>query len=221
MNDRNGSKPTTRARAHALGTVLVEAVIIGIAGAILGFAANSVSPFGLKLRHDYFPGAIRSSALVVMQATNVSGGAHLITNATALVAARLKMKGLKGLTLEQVSQLYYDVRRLNGLIVFVDARDEKQYQAGHIPGAFLFDHYHAEQYLPIVLPVCMGAEQVVLYCYGGECEDSEFAAVILREAGVSNDKLNIYMGGFTEWATNGLPIEHGPQRTNVTKAMVR
>lgn len=52
-----------------------------------------------------------------------------------------------------------------------------------------------------------------MYCDGGDCEDSEFAAVTLREIGVPNAKLSIYTGGFTEWSTNGLPFEVGARKS--------
>ncbi len=216
MNSASGTKPSICRRLHGLRNVLREAVAIVVAGAVLGFVANWLSPRGLKLSRDYFPGAIRPGDLVVAGATNVTGTTNVITDVAELVAARIKLKGLRAIDLEQAKQLFNDVRRLSGLVVFVDARDEKQYQTGHIPGAYHFDHYRAENYLPEVLPVCFGAEQIVLYCQGGECEDSEFAAVILRGAGVPNDRLGIYTGGFAEWSTNGLPVELGQRNSGVT-----
>lgn len=215
MTGANGTRTCGSRRSVGFRIVLIEAVAVGIAGAALSLAANSVSPRGLKLWRDYFPGAIRPGAFAVTGATNAAGTATVTTNVTELVAARLKAKGLIALGLDRVKQLFSEARRMPDLVVFVDARDEKQYMAGHIPGAFLFDHYRAERYLPDVLPVCMNADQIVLYCYGGDCEDSEFAAVILRDAGVPNEKLGIYTGGFAEWSTNGLPVELGQRNSGV------
>jgi len=96
-----------------------------------------------------------------------------------------------------------------GFLVLIDARDESHYQAGHIPGAWQFDHYHAEQYLPTILPVCLNAQKVVVYCNGGACEDSEFAAIMLRDAGVARDSLYVYAGGITEWKAGGRAVETG------------
>ena len=50
-------------------------------------------------------------------------------------------------------------------------------------------------------------------CNGGTCEDSEFAALSLRDAGVPSNKLFVYIGGFAEWVTNGLPVELGPRKS--------
>jgi rhodanese-related sulfurtransferase len=49
----------------------------------------------------------------------------------------------------------------------------------------------------------------VIYCNGGDCDDSESAAITLRDVGIANPKLFIYTGGITEWTTNGLPVEIG------------
>ena len=98
-------------------------------------------------------------------------------------------------------------------MIFIDARDDHHYASGHIPGAWQFHHYRAENYLPAVLPVCLTALQVVVYCTGGDCEDSEFAAIMLREAGVPRDALSVYAGGITEWTANGLPVETGTRRS--------
>jgi len=91
----------------------------------------------------------------------------------------------------------------------INARDEQHYREGHIPGACEFDPYHPEKYFATVLPVCQAAEQIVLYCNGGDCDDSESAAITLRDVGIANQKLFVYTGGITEWTTNGLPVEIG------------
>ena len=91
----------------------------------------------------------------------------------------------------------------------VDARDSAHYEAGHIPGAWQFDHYRPESSLPKVLPPCLSALKIVVYCGGGQCEDSEFAAIMLRDAGVRRESLFVYAGGIAEWMARHLPIETG------------
>jgi rhodanese-related sulfurtransferase len=49
----------------------------------------------------------------------------------------------------------------------------------------------------------------VVYCHGGDCDDSESAAILLRDVGIATRKLFIYTGGIPEWTTNGLPVEIG------------
>jgi rhodanese-related sulfurtransferase len=202
-------------RAQA-GQVLWEGVIVALAGALFAFAANEVSPRGLHLARNYFPGAVRSPRPTANASRLVpgAGGTNAAVPSPAqLLAARLQAKGLQPAESNQVAQLFRDARYAQELIVFVDARDDRHYQEGHIPGAWQFDPYHAEIHLATVLPVCQAAERIVVYCTGGECEDSEFAAILLRDAGLPKEKLFVYGGGMTEWTTSGLPVEIGERKS--------
>ena len=98
-------------------------------------------------------------------------------------------------------------------VIFVDARNDAQYPAGHIPGAFAFDHYRPETAIAVVLPACLSATRVVVYCTGGACEESEFATRALADSGVPRDRLFIYVGGLTDWQAAGQPVEIGARRS--------
>jgi rhodanese-related sulfurtransferase len=197
--------------------VLLEGLLVALAGAAVAFAANALSPQGLRLVNDYFPGAPQAhtspgtgtNPLAAVNGTN----SHALSPEEAL-AARLRQNGLKLIGTDEVLKLFHDPRLEQDLVVFVDARDSNHYEAGHIPGAYQFDHFHPENYLAAILPVCQTAQQIVVYCHGGECEDSEFAAVMLtRDAGIAKEKLFVYGGGITEWTDRGLPIEIGSRKS--------
>ena len=185
-------------------SVLREACLVLAAGGLLALAANFLSPRGLSLTRHYFPEPIRTNAPAAN--TNVRAAAEL-------TAERLKAQGLRVADHEQTARLFRDPRRDQESIVFVDARDEPHYAASHIPGAYLFDHYRPETYLPALLPVCLTAETIVIYCTGGDCEDSGYAALTLRDAGVPNEKLLVYPGGITDWHNHGLPLETGSRNS--------
>ena len=125
----------------------------------------------------------------------------------------MKQKGLQLIDGHRAVQLFHDSHLKPGVIAFIDARDEEHYQAGHIPGAYEFDPYHPEKYFPAVLPVCQAAEQIVVYCNGGDCDDSKTAALLLRDVGIANQKLFIYGGGITEWTNNHQPVETGARNS--------
>jgi rhodanese-related sulfurtransferase len=190
-------------------------LLIAVIGAALAFVANGLSPRGLKLTRNYYPRENTTPS------TNNSAGTNPVriapgTNTPSpleLLAARLREKGLHLADSNQVSQLFRDPRCQQDLVVFVDARNDQEYQAGHVPGAWQFDYYHPDNYLNDVLQICQVAQQVLVYCNGGECEDSELAATFLRDLGVPKEKLFVYGGGFTEWTTNGLPVEIGQRRS--------
>jgi len=197
------SRPDTRARAA--GRVLREALWVAGGALVVAFLANALSPRGLDLGRNYFPAARPDGTPLVAADSSPPGPGGPARDA----AGRLAARGLRAVTLAEAVEWFRDPRHALGQIVFLDARDAAHYQAGHVPGAYLFDHYRAPAYLPTVLPLCLAAERVVVYCSGGECEDSEFAAITLRDAGVPAEKLGVLLGGFQEWQTNRLPVEVG------------
>jgi rhodanese-related sulfurtransferase len=192
--------------------VLLEAALVALVGAALAFAANGLSPQGIKLGRDYFPGASKAGS--VPRPGTAPAEADTNRTPTELLAARLKQNGLQLIGTEEVLKLFHDPRREQDLVVFVDARSDASYQAGHIPGAYQFDHFHYENYLAAVVPVCLAAQQIVVYCHGGDCADSENAALMLsRDAGIPREKLFVYGGGITEWTERGLPVESGARKS--------
>ena len=208
----NPIQPAASDRLAAVKRIFCEALFVAVIGAAFAFGANLVSPRGLALTRNYFPAGVSRP---VPAATGVAlPRAVASTNPPALspaqlLAARLKEQGLQSVDGRQAAQLFHDPRFQRGGIAFIDARDEQHYREGHIPGACEFDPYYPEKYFPTVLPVCPAAEQIVIYCNGGDCDDSESAAITLRDVGIANQKLFIYTGGITEWTTNGLPVEIG------------
>jgi rhodanese-related sulfurtransferase len=182
---------------RAFTAVVLEAIILAIAGLLFALAANGLSPRGLRLERNYFPSA-------PMAPTNTASSAH----APDSLAERLQQWGLRLANSNEVAHLFRDPGYEQGLIVFVDARNDHAYQSGHVPGAWQLDRYRPEGYMPTVLPICLSAQKVVVYCNGGACEDSELAAVMLRDAGIRAASILVYGGGISEW-TNGLPFEIG------------
>jgi len=195
--------------------LLLEAALVSLVGGALALAANGLSPQGLKLDRDYFPGSTKiQPAPGTAPTTGISRTNKPAPTANELLAARLKQNGLQLIETDEVLKLFHDPRREQGLVVFVDARPDANYQAGHIPGAFQFDHFHPENYLAAVLPVCLAAQQIVVYCHGGDCVDSENAALMLsHDAGIAKEKLFVYGGGITEWTDRGLPVESGARKS--------
>jgi rhodanese-related sulfurtransferase len=203
--------------------VLQEGALVAVLGVSLAFAANALSPRGLLLSKNYFPGTRVTLATPAVGVTNATGAAPAKTNSPLeLLSARLQADGLQLANSNLVVQFFHDPRREQDGIIFIDARNDEHYQAGHIPGAYLFDRFHPETYLTNVIQVCLAAQQIIFYCNGGECDDSLQTAVFLRDSIIiPKEKLFVYGGGMIEWATNGLPIELGPrnsgQFTNLVK----
>jgi rhodanese-related sulfurtransferase len=192
------------------GGLWFEAVVVLVVGMLFAFSANLASPRGLVLTRNYFPGGIHRPAPA---ATNVAGTNLPALSPAGLLALRWKEMGLQLLDGQQAVQLFRDPRLPQGTLLFIDARDEQHYREGHVPGAWEFDPYRPEKYFPSVFPLCQAAEQIVIYCNGGDCDDSESAALTLRDVGIATNKLFVYIGGFTEWTNNGLPVEVGERNS--------
>lgn len=216
MNNSEPLNPRSNSRSAAW-RVIQEAVVILVAGGALALVANHLSPRGVVLSRNYFPGAVPGIVSRPVVAAPPAGNSES-TNALAAISEeslkeRFKAQGLQLADSNLVIQLFRDPRYASELVVFLDARDDQHYQEGHVPGAYQFDHYRAEKHLATILPVCQTADQVVIYCNGGLCEDSEFSALMLIEAGVPKERLWVYGGGMTEWKTNNLPVEIGARQS--------
>jgi len=119
--------------------------------------------------------------------------------------------GFRSVTFEQALEIYNDPGYAQGICIFVDARDDEHFREGHIPGAHQLDHYRSEHYLPQLVPIAMGCDRVVVYCNGGECEDSIFACTDLLDAGVPHEQIYLYEGGYNEWKARGGPLKGGSE----------
>ena len=125
------------------------------------------------------------------------------------VADRLAAKGLQPIFFDDVVATFNDPMRGYGLYVFIDARDDAHYREGHIPGALPFDYYHPDATLAEVTAALAAAMKVVIYCNGGDCEDSEFAALFLQGYVADPSSMFVYTGGIAEWREQEMPTERG------------
>jgi rhodanese-related sulfurtransferase len=89
--------------------------------------------------------------------------------------------------------------------LFLDARRTKDFAQGHVAGARSFPVWEAEvlkeRVEALVAEGRDGSLPVVLYCSGGECEDSHMLAQTLFGAGFEN--LLVYRDGFPDWVKRG------------------
>jgi rhodanese-related sulfurtransferase len=199
---------------------LVEALLIGASGFGLGLLGNALSPAGLRIDRDYFPAAANPPAPAppttpapapapTAAAPAAAGAVAPASEIEAKARERLAAHGLTAIGFEEARTLYEDPMYAAGGLLFVDARNDEEYEEGHIPLALQFDHYHAERYLDAVLQAAPGTSRIVVYCNGGNCEDSEFAAATLKDFLAEPERLCVYVGGVEEWRAHGMPIETG------------
>ncbi|MDP6849492.1 MAG: rhodanese-like domain-containing protein [Planctomycetota bacterium] len=96
-----------------------------------------------------------------------------------------------------------------GGIYIVDARRSTTFSSGHLPGAWNLDHYaDASTWPEGILNRLREASMVVVYCNGGECEDSLLLAhdLVYRHQ-VPLEIIGIFEAGFEAWEKAEFPIE--------------
>ena len=93
---------------------------------------------------------------------------------------------------------------------FFDARRSNVYRVGHIAGARSFPVWEADIDDRVKAFYAEGVEPstpLVVYCDGGECEDSHTLAQKLYLAGFDNAM--VYKDGFPDWSRHGWPVKTG------------
>jgi hypothetical protein len=106
----NPDVPSSPRRGRELRKVPLEAIVVAVLGAAVAFAANGLSPRGLTLTRNYFPGT-NHSAVTPPAPSPITG---------------IKQKGLRWIDTERALRLFADPGLQQQMIVFVDARDEEQ-----------------------------------------------------------------------------------------------
>jgi rhodanese-related sulfurtransferase len=99
-------------------------------------------------------------------------------------------------------------------VIFVDAREPVEYEAGHIKGAVLLPFDWLDDYWSDAVAQLSKDKEIVTYCSGAECELSLFLARYMRDEGYEN--ISIFYGGWLQWMEEGAPIAKGPPAGTAT-----
>jgi rhodanese-related sulfurtransferase len=111
-------------------------------------------------------------------------------------------------SLEPVTVKELAKRLDNGEAVIIDVRPVEEFTAGHIPGALSIP----VKELPRRLAELPRRQQIVAYCRGPYCVQSDEAVSLLKRHGFDARRLEV---GLPDWRANGLPVataEKQPQR---------
>jgi rhodanese-related sulfurtransferase len=183
---------------RALATTVGQAVLLTVFGLGVGLSVNAGrGKKAIDPRRDYFPPG-PSASVTLGQAT---------AQTTSQAAPT---QPYDELTFDAVVALYNDAMTAAGAYVFIDARNDENFERGHVPGAIQCDHYAFEKYIDNVAPRVAGAAKVIVYCNGDTCEDSLLVCRDLAEGGfVQPDQVYLYTGGWEEWIRNNMPVATG------------
>jgi len=182
----------TASRLHPIGLLGLQAFIVIFSGITFAVMANFLSPWGLELSRSYFPPA----ATPAIQPTANIGAAP----------SPIPTHEFSTVTTDGLVEMLRDKRFVTRRFLLIDARNDAHFRSGHIEGALQFDHFQPQNHLSAVMPACLAAEKIVIYCTGGSCEDSLFAARMLRDFGIPADRFSIFIEGIQAWKDAGLPL---------------
>jgi rhodanese-related sulfurtransferase len=91
-------------------------------------------------------------------------------------------------------------RLIQGSVVLLDVRPEREYRAGHIPGALSVP----VDALEAALHTLPRDREIVAYCRGPYCVFSDEAVAFVRERGYRAYRLR---QGLPDWRAAGMPVE--------------
>jgi 3-mercaptopyruvate sulfurtransferase SseA len=92
--------------------------------------------------------------------------------------------------------------------IVIDARTEEKYRNGHIPTAHNLPAHSVQENLGTVYQwVSTPNDFLIVYCGGGECDESSEVFKLLKASGFTN--LHLYFGGWEDWTKAGLLVEEG------------
>jgi rhodanese-related sulfurtransferase len=95
-------------------------------------------------------------------------------------------------------------------VLFLDARRTSVYEQGHIAGARPFSVWESDVDDKVKALLAENRDQkqpIVIYCSGGDCEDSHMLAQKLW--GVFFNNVYVYKDGFPDWQKRGGPARTG------------
>jgi len=93
----------------------------------------------------------------------------------------------------------------NGSAVFLDARPESAYAAGHIPGALSLPWSEVDDRFMRVAAELPLDTVIITYCDGESCTLSHRLALFLMDMGFEN--VRVLPNGWSVWKEAGLPVE--------------
>lgn len=123
-------------------------------------------------------------------------------------------KGLRAQLEEQAGLSLDDFRRFMemGQAVFVDARERKQFEEGHlkVPTIINIPESEVKQLIGRLTPDVVAGREIVLYCNGLECPAAEVVYVELQQL-FGYDRMFIYFEGWDGITRHQLPTTVGPE----------
>ncbi|MEO2150310.1 MAG: rhodanese-like domain-containing protein [bacterium] len=202
----------TSSRGLLCGTLTILAV-----ASVVALAANSVrSSHAIDLQRDYFP---KLTEVSTPDGTGDSTQPPGVTGTDPGDQVPTEPDdGIQRISFDDARDNFNsaeDEFEATGesIYLFVDARSSELYQESHIPGAVWLYHYESEELIEDLRPELEMAFFVIVYCNGGDCDDSlHLAADLSSLYGIPTENIYVYEGGLNQWVENQMPVISGSER---------
>ncbi|MEO8430265.1 MAG: rhodanese-like domain-containing protein [Acidobacteriota bacterium] len=185
---------------------ILQAVLIAAAAGVCAIVSNAAAG---PQRRVAWRGAISPPAVPSPAPASVSG-ASAVPAAPAASPASSAFAPHADTAWVEISGADASALHARGGVPFLDARRTAVYRDGHIPGARPFSVWEADADEKVRAFFAEGHEPsapIVVYCSGGDCEDSHMLAQKLYLAGF--DAVFVYKDGFPDWRKRGLGTAKG------------
>lgn len=189
-------------------------IAIALIASVVGLSANSIRDRGsINLNRNYFkklPVVTNTTEQVQPTIDSETGDVTAVTPTPD--------DGIQRLSFEEAQDNFIVGEEEfestgESIYIFVDARVRDQYEEGHIPGAAWLYHYESENLIDELRSELEMAFFVIVYCNGGDCEDSIHLATDLTSLyGLPAENIFVYEGGLNEWKEREMPVTVGPER---------
>ncbi len=116
------------------------------------------------------------------------------------VAGEASKAGMAVVSVEEAQKIIGE----GGWLVF-DARLEREYDAGHLPGALSFPYAQRDEAFKEWASILNSGQKVLVYCSGKLCDDGLHLAFFLRDMGIKD--VALFVDGLDGWKKAGLAVE--------------
>lgn len=191
-----------------------QALAIIVVAVILALTTNAFRDDGLALSHDFF----RTTVVAPQETSGNQNSGDEVQDPGPELNSGVSDEGtdpddgIQRAGIEEV-EIYFEESLNDTSMIFVDARRRSDYEEGHIPGAVWLYHYQSERLFPDVRDDLEQAFIIVVYCNGGDCEDSiHLASDLSSHYGLPSENIFVFEGGMSEWREAGFPVQVGGER---------
>ncbi len=189
---------------------VLEVLVLAVVGTGVALAVNGAQGSrGLKLTKNYFAKVTLPNHATPPTPTVKKVEAVQVEERKKAAAPKHLKHDYQDVSFAEAVAIFEDPGTELGVNIFVDARNDAAYEEGHIPGAIQADHYRLEDYMENLLDFAAGAEKIVVYCNGGDCEDSVLICGDLIEFDVPYENIYLFSGGWKAWTDGNMPVAKG------------